>query len=165
MKTRKITASAILSAMALTIFVIEAQLPPIGIPGVKLGLSNVVTLVAMLFVSVPSALAVMLIRITLGAFFCGTVMSFAFSLCGGALAFIVMAFAKSRLDPHQIWVVSALGAVAHSLGQLAVAYFFIGNRAVFTLAPVLIICSVISGVLTGIITQRLWFSPLKKFKK
>lgn len=162
-KAKQITLTGILSALALAVFVIEAQLPPIMIPGVKLGLSNAVTLFAMTFVSVPCAAAVMLIRITLGAVFCGTAMSFAFSLSGGILAFAAMAVLSSRMDKKQLWVVSVFGAVFHSVGQIAAAYIFIGNTAVVSLLPLLIVCSVISGALTGLIVQKLWFSPLRRF--
>lgn len=162
-KANRITLTGILSALALAVFVIEAQLPPIMIPGVKLGLSNAVTLFAMTFVSIPCALAVMVIRITLGAVFCGTAMSFAFSLSGGVLAFAAMALLSVITDKKQLWVVSVFGAVFHSVGQIAAAYVFIGNKAVISLLPILIICSVISGALTGLIVQRLWFSPLRRF--
>ncbi len=163
MNTKKLTLTAILSALALAIFVIEAQLPPIGMPGIKLGLSNVVILTTMIFVSVPSALAVMLIKVTLGAVFCGNITAFFFSLTGGVLSFIIMAVLVRLFDYKQLWVVSVFGAIFHSIGQLIVAYILIGSRGVLTLLPILLICSIISGALTGLLVQRLWFSPLKRF--
>lgn len=163
MKKSKLTLTALLSALALSIFVIEAQLPPIWIPGVKLGLSNVVTLCAMLFVSVRCAAAVTLIRIAFGALFCGTFTSFMFSLCGGMLAFVAMAALINHMDRRQIWAVSVIGAIAHSVGQLSAAFILIENAATVLLLPVLTICSVITGTFTGLIVQRLWFSPLRKF--
>ena len=162
MKAGQITKTGILAALALSVFVIEAQLPPIGIPGVKLGLANAVTLAVMIFVNIPCAALVLLIRLILGAVFCGTVMSFAFSLCGGAAAFAVMSLLVNRFARGQLWVVSVFGAAAHSIGQLAAANFFIGSAAVWGLLPLLLICSVISGALVGVIVQRLWFSPLRR---
>lgn len=161
MRSRKIALTGVLAGLALAVFTIEAQLPPIWIPGVKLGLSNVVTLIAMLMISRRSAGAVQLIRIVLGAVFCGTAASFMFSLFGGAAAFAVMALTVNIMDRRQIWAVSVLGAAAHSLGQLAAAYILIENTAVISLLPALLICSVITGALTGIVAQRLWFSPLR----
>lgn len=160
--TRKITLTGIFAALALAVFVIEAQLPPIAIPGVKLGLSNAVSLAAMIFISRKCAGAVTLIRITLGAVFCGTLMSFAFSAAGGILAFAVMAAVVEKIDRHQLWAVSVLGAIGHSIGQFLAAMIFIGTKGLLIYLPIMIICSVISGALTGLLVQRLWFSPLQK---
>lgn len=160
MKVKTLTQTAILSTVALTIFVIEAQFPPIVIPGVKLGLSNIVTMIAMMFVSIPSAFCVTFIRITLGAFFCGSLTSFMFSMTGGLLAFFTMALFINKMDKNQIWVVSVLGALSHSIGQIIIAYFLINNSSVFTLLPLLTISSIATGVLTGLISQRLWFTSI-----
>lgn len=164
MVLKKLTLTAVLSGLALIIFVVEAQLPPFWIPGIKLGLANVVTLAAILFGGNTVGAGVVIIRVTLGAVFCGTFISFLFSVCGAAAAYIIMCFLINRLDRKQIWVVSIFGAIFHSLGQIIAAYFVMENAHVLTLLPILIIASVITGLFTGICAQRLWFSPLQKYK-
>ena len=90
-KTRKLTLMAMLTAVSLIVFVIEAQIPPlVPIPGVKLGLANTVTLVAMLILGKKEAGAVLLVRIIMGSMFAGGVSGFLFSLAGGVLAYAVM---------------------------------------------------------------------------
>jgi heptaprenyl diphosphate synthase len=164
MVLKKLTLTAVLSGLALIIFVVEAQLPPFWIPGIKLGLANVVTLAAILFGGNTVGAGVVIIRVTLGAVFCGTFISFLFSVCGAAAAYIIMCFLINRLDRKQIWVVSIFGAIFHSLGQIIAAYFIMENAHVLTLLPILIIASVITGIFTGICAQKLWFSPLQKYK-
>lgn len=164
MVLKKLTLTAVLSGLALIIFVVEAQLPPFWIPGIKLGLANVVTLAAILFGGNTVGAGVVIIRVTLGAVFCGTFISFLFSVCGAAAAYIIMCFLINRLDRKQIWVVSIFGAIFHSLGQIIAAYFIMENAHVLTLLPILIIASMITGIFTGICAQRLWFSPLQKYK-
>lgn len=164
MVLKRLTLTAVLSGLALIIFVVEAQLPPFWIPGIKLGLANVVTLAAILFGGNTVGAGVVIIRVTLGAVFCGTFISFLFSVCGAAAAYIIMCLLINRLDRKQIWVVSIFGAIFHSLGQIIAAYFIMENAHVITLLPVLIIASVITGIFTGICAQKLWFSPLQKYK-
>ncbi len=164
MVLKRLTLTAVLSGLALIIFVVEAQLPSFWIPGIKLGLANVVTLAAILFGGYTVGAGVVIIRVTLGAVFCGTFISFLFSVCGAAAAYIIMCLLINRLDRKQIWVVSIFGAIFHSLGQIIAAYFIMENAHVLTLLPVLTIASVITGIFTGICAQRLWFSPLQKYK-
>lgn len=164
MTIKKLTLTAILSGLALIIFIVEAQLPSFWIPGIKLGLSNVVTLTAILFGGYAVGAGVMLIRVILGSVFCGTFISFLFSVCGAVSAYIIMCLLINRFDKKQIWVVSVFGAIFHSFGQIAAAFFIMENIHVLTLLPFLIIASVVTGTFTGICVQRLWFSSLQKYK-
>lgn len=164
MKANKITLTAVLAGVALIIFIIEAQIPPIWIPGVKLGLANVVTLIAILLGGYIMGGGVLLIRIILGSVFCGTLISFIFSLCGGICAYAAMCIGIKLLSRKQIWVVSVFGAIAHSIGQLAAAAVIIDNINIFTLMPLLITASIITGIFTGLCVQYLWSGPLKGFK-
>ncbi len=164
MTIKKLTLTAILSGLALIIFIVEAQLPSFWIPGIKLGLSNVVTLTAILFGGYAVGAGVMLIRVILGSVFCGTFISFLFSVCGAVSAYIIMCLLINRFDKKQIWVVSVFGAIFHSFGQLTAAFFIMENIHVLSLLPFLIIASVVTGTFTGICVQRLWFSSLQKYK-
>lgn len=162
-KVQKITLIGILTAVSLTIFVIEAQFPISAVGGIKLGLANIVTLVAMLFLDRLSAGVVLGLRIILATAFYGTFVSFAFSITGGLCAYAVMCLLINRLERNKIWVVSVFGGVFHNFGQLAVACFVTGQTAALGLAPYLIISGIVTGFFTGICAQRLWFSPLKSF--
>ena len=88
MKTKRLTQTALLTAIALTIFMAEAQLPPvIPIPGVKLGLANIVTVFALFTLGPVDALAILLVRVLLGSMFAGQLMTLFYSLGGGLLAY------------------------------------------------------------------------------
>lgn len=160
---QKITLVGVFAALSLGIYAVEAQFPVSSIGGIKLGLANVVTLCAMIFIGRAAACCVLGIRILLASAFYGTFVSFMFSLVGGALACAVMCLLVNRFDRKQIWVVSVFGALGHNAGQLCVAVVLSGTGAVVSLAPYLAISAVGTGLLTGVVVQRLWFSPLRKF--
>ena len=159
---QKITLIGILAALSLGIYALEAQIPTSSVAGIKLGLANVVTLCAMTFGGRVAAGCVLGIRIVLATAFYGTFVSFMFSLCGGAAAYLAMCLLVGVFDKKQLWVVSVFGALAHNAGQLCVAAVLLSS-AVVTLIPYLAISSVVTGVLTGLTAQRLWFSPLRRF--
>ncbi len=153
MNVKKITATALLLAVALTIFVAEAQLPPpVPLPGVKLGLANVVTLAALSLLGRREALATLLGRIILGSIFAGQAVSFIYSLCGGLLCYIVMAALVGPLG-ERLWVVSVFGAVTHNLGQIAAAAALAHSAAVIAYLPVLVMSGVLTGAFTGLCAQ------------
>lgn len=160
---QKISLIGLLAALSLGIYALEAMIPVSNIAGIKLGLANVVTLTAMVLLGRAEAGFVLGIRILLATAFYGTFISFAFSLCGGALAYAVMCLTVNRLDKKQLWVISVLAALAHNAGQLCVAALVSGTFAMFTLTPYLVISAVGTGVLTGLTAQRLYFSPLRRF--
>jgi len=106
---------------------------------------------------------VLLLRIVLAAGLYGTVVSFAFSLTGGILAYLAMYIAVSRVGENQLWVTSVFGGFSHNIGQLCAAAVISGTLAVFSLLPYLIISGILTGTLNGLILQRLWKSPLRKY--
>ena len=117
---QKITLIGIFTALSLIIFMVEAQFPVMPIGGMKLGLANIVTMAAMLFIGRKEAGLVLLLRIVFGGFF-------------------------------------------HNIGQLCAAAVISGTWAVFSLLPYLIISGILTGTLNGLILQRLWKSPLRKY--
>ena len=164
-KTKKLALMALLTAIALTIFVVENQLPaPVPIPGVKLGLANIITLVTMLLLGKKEAGAVLLVRVLMGAMFAGSPSTLLFSAAGGALAYLVMCLTVGVFEENQLWIVSALAGVAHNAGQLAACVFVVKTPGVFAYAPVLAASGVITGVFTGLAAQYL-LKALKKVKK
>ena len=156
MRTRKLTTMALLAAIALTIFMIEAQIPPlIPIPGIKLGMSNIVTVYAVYALGPGAAVAVLFVRIFLGAVFSGNFGTILYSAAGGALAIAVTIGLRRILRGNQLWISGCLSAIAHSVGQMLVAVWATGTPSVLIYLPVLILCSMVAGIFTGLCAQVL----------
>lgn len=156
MKAKKLTQMALLCAVALTIFMVEAHIPsPVPIPGVKLGLSNIVTVCAVYLLGGKEAAGILFARIFLGAVFAGNFSVIFYSAGGGALAILTTIGLKRVLQPEQLWISGCLSAIAHSLGQMAVALWLTGTPSLLIYLPVLVVCSVISGAFTGLCAQLL----------
>ena len=150
-KTKKLALMAMLTAASLIVFVIEAQIPaPVPVPGVKLGLANVITLVSMLLLGRREAGLILFVRIAMGSVFAGGVSGFIFSICGGVLAYAVMCLTVRAFPLKMLWVVSALGAVAHNIGQLIAAVAITRTAALLVYAPVLLASGIVTGVFTGL---------------
>ena len=156
MKTRKLTRMALLTAIALTIFMVEAQIPAlVPIPGVKLGLSNIVTVFAVFAMGPKEAASILFARIFLGAIFAGNFSTIFYSAAGGALAILVTILLRKILTKKQLWVAGVMGAVAHSVGQMAMAIFVTGTPGIVVYLPVMIACGIITGLFTGLCAQLL----------
>jgi heptaprenyl diphosphate synthase len=154
-KTKKLTLLALLTAIALTIFMIEAQIPPVvPLPGVKLGLANIVTLFALYELGAVPALCVLIARCFLGALFAGNASALLFSLMGGVCAMLVM-IALKRFRRLSVFGVSIGGAAAHNIGQIGAAIITLGDTAVLGYLPILLGVSLITGALTGFVTTLL----------
>ena len=155
MKTRQLTQTAMLSAMALVIFMVEAQVPlPIPVPGVKLGLANVITLFALWTLGRRAAGTVLLVRIVLGSFVVGNLMTMSYSLAGGVLCFLLMALMKPLFSETQIWILSVFGAIGHNVGQLAIAVAITGTPSILLpIGPVLMLSGIVTGLFTGLCAQ------------
>ena len=150
-KTKRLVLMALLTAAALTIFVIELQLPaPVPVPGVKLGLANIITLVAMVLLGKREAGAILLVRVLMGAVFAGSPSTLLFSAAGGALAWLVMCLTVGLFETKQLWIVSALAGVAHNAGQLAACALVVKTPGVLAYAPILAASGVLTGVFTGL---------------
>ena len=153
---QKMVLLAMLSTIALTIFVVESMLPPLApIPGIKLGLANVVTLILLVCFNEKDALLVLLIRILLGSICAGQLMSFLYSLCGGLLCFITMALINRLLKKHFIFITSVFGALAHNAGQIFVAIVMTSSLSILVYLPILLISAVLTGLFTGFCA---WFA-------
>lgn len=156
MKIRTMTRMALLSAIALTIFWVEAQIPmPVPIPGVKLGLANVVTVYAVFSLGVWETVGILLVRVLLGALCSGQMMGLLYSAAGGALALLTALMLKRILTEKQIWVASCFSGVAHNLGQIAVAIAITRTPALLSYLPVLLISGLLTGLFTGLAAQAL----------
>ncbi len=159
---RRLTLLALLTAIALTIFMAEAQLPPIlPIPGIKLGLANIVTVYAMFALGPGDAMMILLCRVFLGSVFSGQMMTLFYSLAGGVLSWLVMLLLRRVLTLRQMWLCSPIAGIFHNLGQLLAAVVLMGTWTVLAYLPYLIIAGAISGVFTGLCAQFL-LARLKK---
>lgn len=153
--TARLTRLALLTAIALTIFMVEAQLPVlVPIQGVKLGLANIVTVFALYQLGPLPALCILAARCLLGSLFAGNASALLFSLLGGTLAMLVM-LALSRLPGLSVYGVSIGGAAGHNIGQMAAALITLGNTAVLGYLPFLLVVSLFTGALTGFVSALL----------
>lgn len=157
------TLLALLSAIALTIFMVEAQLPAlVPVPGIKLGLANIVTVFTVFALGPGEGAAVLAVRIFLGAVFAGNFSTIFYSAAGGLCAIGVTILLRRILTKKQLWVAGCLGAVAHSLGQMAMAIALTGTPSLAVYLPVMIAAGIVTGAFTGLCAQllvnrgRLW---------
>ena len=156
MKTRKMTLLACLSAIALTIFMVEAQIPAlVPIPGIKLGLANIVTVFTVFALGPKEAASVLFVRIFLGAVFAGNFSTIFYSAAGGACAICVTILLRKILSKKQLWVAGTLGAIAHSIGQMAMAITITGTPGLVVYLPVMIAVSILTGSFAGLCAQFL----------
>ena len=156
MKTKRIALLGLLTAIALTIFMIEAQIPAvIPIPGVKLGLSNIVTVFAVFTLGPWDGVAVLACRIFLGAVFAGNFSTILYSAAGGFLSILVTMGLRKVLKENQIWAAGCLGAIAHSVGQMIAAIAITRTLGLLVYLPVLVIISIFTGLFTGFCAQLL----------
>ncbi|MBQ8796745.1 MAG: Gx transporter family protein [Oscillospiraceae bacterium] len=150
------TTMALLTAVALIIFVIEAQIPPVvPITGVKLGLSNIITVFAVWMLGAKEAAAILFVRIFLGAVFAGNFSTVFYSLGGGALALLTTVGLRRVLSREQLWIAGCLGAIAHSVGQMVVAVWISETVTLLVYLPIMIVCSIFTGSFTGLCAQIL----------
>lgn len=156
MRVKRLTLCALYLTISLTIFVLEAQIPTfLPVPGFKLGLSNVVTLFALVSLGWREAAAIAVVRIVLGNLMVGQVMAIAYAFGGGFLSFLAMLLSLRILKDGQIWVAGVLGSLAHNVGQMLVAVAVTQTPALFVYLPVLLLCGIVTGALTGLCAQIL----------
>ena len=156
--TKQLTLCAVLTAMALALSYLENFFPlslAIPIPGVKLGLANIVTVFALYVLGPGQAMLILLARCLLGAVFAGNMNALIFSLLGGVSAMLVMIL-LSRSRRLSVYGVSVGGAAAHNCGQVAAAVLTLGNTAPLYYLPILLGVSLFTGALTGLVTACLF---------
>ena len=156
--TKQLTLCAVLTALALDLSYLENFFPlslAIPIPGVKLGLANIVTVFALYVLGPGQAMLILLARCLLGAVFAGNMNALIFSLLGGVSAMLVM-IGLSRWRRLSVYGVSVGGAAAHNCGQVAAAVLTLGNTAPLYYLPILLGVSLFTGALTGLVTACLF---------
>ena len=162
---RRITLLALLTAIALTIFMVEAQLPVlVPIQGVKLGLANIITVYAVFVLGPGDALLILTARVFLGAVFSGQMMTLMYSMGGGLLAWLAMVLLRRALTRRQIWLCSPVAAVFHNIGPLLVAAGVMKTWVVMAYLPYLLLSGIVTGLFTGLCAQFL-INHLEKLKQ
>lgn len=151
---KKMVLYAILTAVAITLHFVEGLFPvPVAIPGIKLGLSNIVSLVALYLFGPAAAFAILVLRVFMTSFLYSGFSSLIFSITGGLLSVLVMSLIwKLRGKGFSIVSASVAGGVFHNVGQILAAVLVMRTFAVLSYLPVLILAGVATGIVTGIVS-------------
>lgn len=150
-RTKRLTLCAVLISLALALSYVERLIPLqllIPLPGIKLGLANIVTLITLYLLGAGSAFTVLILRCILGAMFGGGISGLLFALAGGLLAMAVMT-ATRRLSCFSVYGVSILGAAAHNVGQICVAMLLMQSVYIAAYLPYLLLAGLAAGFATG----------------
>lgn len=150
-KTKRIATYGLLVALAFILSYIESLFPlAIAIPGIKLGLANLVVITALYSMGVKEAFSLSIIRIILVGFTFGSPSTMIFSLVGGLLSWLMMAlFKKSRL--FSFVGVSIIGGISHNIGQIITSIFVVNNINIIYYLPFLLIAGVLTGAVIGVL--------------
>lgn len=149
--TKRIVLSAVLVSLALAFSYMERFIPLqmlIPLPGVKLGLANVATLIALYLLGTKSAFAILILRCFLGSLFGGGITGFLFSITGGLLSMTVMALCKNA-PLLSVYGVSILGAAAHNIGQILAAMVLMHSVYIGMYLSYLLVVALFTGFATG----------------
>ncbi|NLC18164.1 MAG: Gx transporter family protein [Clostridiales bacterium] len=161
MKSSKISTYGLLIALAFILSYIEALFPPpVPIPGIKLGLANLMVLAGLYTMGVKEAFVLSLIRIILVGLTFGNMSTMLFSLAGGILSWLVMSLLK-QVKSFSLVGVSVAGAVSHNIGQIITAIFVTENINIIYYLPFLLLSGLITGAVIGIIGALI----IKRIKK
>lgn len=170
MKAKKIVSLALFTALALILSLVESAFPPLApIPGIKLGLANIVTLIILLNHTPGDAFLVLLVRVLLSSLFTGQVMYLLYSLAGAILCFLSMWLVNKLLQKHFVFLTSIVGSCFHNIGQVLMAIIITGTMGVISYLPILLVSGIMTGLFTGLCAHYagrylapIWNKNLKK---
>lgn len=158
---RKLTLNSLLISLALVLSFVERFIPLnliVPVPGIKLGLANIVTMFALFYIGIPSAITITLLRCVLASLLFGGLSSLIYSLAGALFALVVMILLKTGYKKMFSLVgISMGGAAAHNAGQIAAAGLMMKNAAIFAYLPILLITGLATGLITAIISMNLFY--------
>lgn len=156
MSTTKLTRLSMLTGIALILYYVESLLPPfIPVPGIKLGLANIVTLLLLEFYSCKEALVVLLVRILIVSLLFGQALSFLYSLCGGLFCLAILLLLKALPGKRPPLLLGMFSGLFHNLGQLVIALYVTRVMGIVSYLPYLVIFGILTGCLTGFISSLL----------
>lgn len=160
----KIAYWGVFLALALVCSYVESLIPiSFGIPGVKLGLTNIVVILMLYTIGAKDAILISVLRIILAGFMFGNAFSIIYSLAGGILSFVVMLLVKNT-GKLKILSISTAGGISHNVGQLIVAALVVENYNILFYVPVLIIAGIITGFLIGLLAGEIVLRIGNRFK-
>ena len=161
MKTKKVATLGLCIALSMVLSFIEHQIPPlVAVPGVKVGLPNLVMVFMLYKIGWKETAIVSIVRVVLVSMIFGSVVSMAYGLAGATLSLIGMILLKKTRLFSTI-TVSVVGGVLHNVGQIAIACVIMGTGLLVSYLPVLLISGTIAGVLIGFVAGIL----VKKLEK
>jgi heptaprenyl diphosphate synthase len=163
-RNRKMVFIALLVAQAIVLNIIERMIPvPFITPGAKLGLANIITVVAIYMLTLKDTFAIVVLRVIMASLLVGNMTGFFYSLSGGVLSLLAMYIAyKIGRNGISIIGISIIGAVFHNIGQVIIAAIVIQNIKITTYLPVLLIAGIGTGIFVGLTAKQL-IVYLKKF--
>ena len=155
MKVQKMALLGVLTAGAIVIAILESFIPSVGIPGVKLGLANIVILIILYELGIVEAIVVNLLRVLVVGLVRGTFLSMGFlmSVTGAVLSLGIMILFYLLIKKFSIIGVSVIGSLFHVTGQILIAMIFLGTAYIFLYLPVIAVSAIITGVFVGIVAQ------------
>ena len=154
-RNRKLANMAMLVALAMIFSYVESLIPiNFGIPGMKLGVANLVTVTGLYFLEFPEVFLVVVMRILLTGFLFGNGMSIIYSLAGGILSLLMMVVIK-RINGFSVIGVSIIGGVSHNIGQIIVASIVVENLKLVYYLPALLIAGAMTGFIMGILSKKI----------
>lgn len=150
MSAKKITELSLLTALALIIFIVELRIPNLcPIPGVKLGLANIITVYSVYHFKASEIIMLVVSRVILGSFFSGNLSALIYSMSGAIFCLLGMLFIKKVIPEKYIWLCSIIGAIFHNIGQICAAVTIMNTFAMIAYLPILIFSGCIAGFFTG----------------
>jgi len=157
MNTHKLVLIGVLTASAIVIAILESFIPSIGIPGIKLGLANIVILLTIYELGVMEAAFINILRVLIVAVVRGTLLSMGFfmSLTGAFLSFAIMVLFALTIKKFSVIGVSVIGAIFHVVGQIIVAMIYLDSAYILFYLPIIALSAIITGILVGIVTQTI----------
>lgn len=151
----------VFTALALIFSYVETLIPiNFGIPGVKLGLANLITLIALYKMSVKDAYLISVVRVVLSGFIFGNLFAILYSLAGGLLSLTIMTWFK-KTDKFSVYGVSMAGGVFHNVGQLIMAMLVVESVTITGYLPVLLVSGLLTGLIIGVVSGE----TLKRIEK
>jgi len=155
-ETKKIAYIAALTTLAMIFSYVESLIPVnFGIPGIKLGVANIVSVISLYTFGLIPSLVIVVLRVLLTGFLFGNAYSIIYSLAGGVLSLLAM-YLIMKSDLFSMCGISICGGVVHNLGQLLVAMLTVNQIKLSYYGPILIISGVIMGVIVGLICRAVY---------
>lgn len=153
-KSRKIAILGMLISLSLILSYVESLIPfYFGVPGMKLGLANLVVLTSLYLLGAREAFVISILRVLVAGFLFGNGFSIVYSLAGAVLSFVIMCLLK-KLTKMDVLLVSVFGGISHNLGQIIVAIIVVENYNLMFYFPVLLIAGSVCGLIIGILVKE-----------